>query len=150
MGMNVGSNDDDDVLLDVNMTPLIDVMLVLIIMFIITIPIPNNAININLPNGAPPPQSNEKPPEIINLKLDAQGKIFWNGQPVENKQALENLFMTVSKKSEQDQIKLQPDRMTEYKQVAMVMAMAQRLNITELRVTLRFNLVEKKSAFHFL
>ena len=105
MGMNVGSHDDDDVLLDVNMTPLIDVMLVLIIMFIITIPIPNNAININLPNGAPPPQSNEKPPEIINLKLDAQGKIFWNGQPVENKQALENLFMTVSKKSEQDQIK---------------------------------------------
>lgn len=134
MGMNVGSNDDDDVLLDVNMTPLIDVMLVLIIMFIITIPIPNNAININLPNGAPPPQSNEKPPEIINLKLDAQGKIFWNGQHVENKQALENLFMTVSKKSEQDQIKLQPDRMTEYKQVAMVMAMAQRLNITKIGI----------------
>jgi biopolymer transport protein ExbD len=134
MGMNVGSHDDDDVLLDVNMTPLIDVMLVLIIMFIITIPIPNNAININLPNGAPPPQSNEKPPEIINLKLDTQGKIFWNGQPVENKQALENLFMTVSKKSEQDQIKLQPDRMTEYKQVAMVMAMAQRLNITKIGI----------------
>jgi len=134
MGMNIGSHDDDDVLLDVNMTPLIDVMLVLIIMFIITIPIPNNAININLPNGAPPPQSNQKPPEIIDLKLDAQGKIFWNGQPVENKQALENLFMTVSKKSEQDQIKLQPDRMTEYKQVAMVMAMAQRLNITKIGI----------------
>ena len=133
MGMNVGSN-DDDVMLDVNMTPLIDVMLVLIIMFIITIPIPNNAININLPNGAPPPQSNEKPPEIINLKLDAQGKIFWNDQPVENKQALENLLMTVAKKSEQDQIKLQPDRMTEYKQVAMVMAMAQRLNITKIGI----------------
>jgi biopolymer transport protein ExbD len=134
MGMNVGSNDDDDVMLDVNMTPLIDVMLVLIIMFIITIPIPNNAININLPNGTPPPQSNEKPPEIINLKLDAQGKIFWNDQPVENKQALENLLMTVAKKSEQDQIKLQPDRMTEYKQVAMVMAMAQRLNITKIGI----------------
>ncbi|NCI77648.1 ExbD/TolR family protein [Acinetobacter kanungonis] len=134
MGMNVGSNDDDDVMLDVNMTPLIDVMLVLIIMFIITIPIPNNAININLPNGAPPPQSNEKPPEIINLKLDAQGNIFWNDQPVENKQALENLLMTVAKKSEQDQIKLQPDRMTEYKQVAMVMAMAQRLNITKIGI----------------
>ena len=134
MGMNVGSNDDDDVMLDVNMTPLIDVMLVLIIMFIITIPIPNNAININLPNGTPPPQSNEKPPEIINLKLDAQGKIFWNDQPVENKQALESLLMTAAKKSEQDQIKLQPDRMTEYKQVAMVMAMAQRLNITKIGI----------------
>ncbi|EMQ7166234.1 biopolymer transporter ExbD, partial [Acinetobacter baumannii] len=45
MGMNVGSNNDDDVMLEVNMTPLIDVMLVLIIMFIITIPAPNNAIN---------------------------------------------------------------------------------------------------------
>lgn len=134
MGMNVGSNDDDDVMLDVNMTPLIDVMLVLIIMFIITIPIPNNAININLPNGAPPPQSKDKPPEIINLKLDAQGKIFWNDQPVENKQALESLLMMVAKKSEQDQIKLQPDRMTEYKQVAMVMAMAQRLNITKIGI----------------
>lgn len=134
MGMNVGSNDDDDVMLDVNMTPLIDVMLVLIIMFIITIPIPNNAININLPNGAPPPQSNEKPPEIINLKLDAQGNIFWNDQPVENKQALESLLMTAAKKSEQDQIKLQPDRITEYKQVAMVMAMAQRLNITKIGI----------------
>jgi biopolymer transport protein ExbD len=134
MGMNVGSNDDDDVMLDVNMTPLIDVMLVLIIMFIITIPIPNNAININLPNGAPPPQSNEKPPEIINLKLDVQGKIFWNDQPVENKQALERLLMTVAKKSDQDQIKLQPDRMTEYKQVAMVMAMAQRLNISKIGI----------------
>lgn len=55
MGMNVGSNQDDDVMLDVNMTPLIDVMLVLLIMFIITIPLPNNSININLPNGTPQP-----------------------------------------------------------------------------------------------
>lgn len=54
MGMNVGSNQDDDVMLDVNMTPLIDVMLVLLIMFIITIPLPNNSINIDLPNGTPP------------------------------------------------------------------------------------------------
>ena len=50
MGMNVGSNQDDDVMLDVNMTPLIDVMLVLLIMFIITIPLPNNSIKIDLPN----------------------------------------------------------------------------------------------------
>lgn len=60
--------------------------------------------------------------------------IFWNDQPVEDKQALEGLLMTVAKKAEQDQIKLQPDRMTEYKQVAMVMAMAQRLNITKIGI----------------
>ncbi len=76
----LGSNqDDEDVMLDVNMTPLIDVMLVLLIMFIITIPLPNNAININLPNGTPPPVQ-EKPPEIVELRLDAQGKMFWNEQ----------------------------------------------------------------------
>ena len=92
MSMNVGSNkDDDEVMLDVNMTPLIDVMLVLLIMFIITIPIPNNSVNIDLPNGAPP-LTNEKPPEPITLKIDAKGKISWNGQPVENKQALEVMF----------------------------------------------------------
>jgi biopolymer transport protein ExbD len=61
----------------------------------------SSSYNINLPNAALPPQSDEKPPEIINFKLDVQGQIFWNEQPVENKQALESLFMTVAKKSEQ-------------------------------------------------
>ena len=134
MGMNVGSNkDDDDVMLDVNMTPLIDVMLVLLIMFIITIPIPNNSVNIDLPNGAPP-LSNEKPPEPITLKIDAKGKISWNGQPVENKQALEVMFAGVAQQKEQDTIKVQPDKLTEYKDVAMVMAAAQRLNVRKIGI----------------
>ena len=134
MGMNVGANkDDDDVMLDVNMTPLIDVMLVLLIIFIITIPIPNNAINIDLPNGAPPP-TNEKPPEPVTLRIDPQGKVFWNDQAVENKQALEVLFAGVAQKSDQDPIKVQPDKLTEYKDVAMVMAAAQRLNVKKIGI----------------
>jgi biopolymer transport protein ExbD len=133
MAMNVGSNKDDDVMLDVNMTPLIDVMLVLLIMFIITIPIPNNAININLPNGNPPPNQ-DQPPEPINLRIDPQGKIFWNNQAVENKQALEVLLASVAQKSDQDQIKVQPDQFTEYKDVAMVMATAQRLNVKKIAI----------------
>ena len=134
MSMNVGSNkDDDDVMLDVNMTPLIDVMLVLLIMFIITIPIPNNSINIDLPNGNPPPTT-EKPPEPVNLKIDAQGKIFWNDQPVANKQALEALFSGVAQQKDQDTIKVQPDKLTEYKDVAMVMAAAQRLNVKKIGI----------------
>lgn len=132
MAMNVGSN-DDDVMLEVNMTPLIDVMLVLLIMFIITIPIPNNSINIDLPNGVPPP-STEKPPEPVNLRIDAQGQVFWNGQPVANKQALEVLFAGVARQADQDTIKVQPDKMTEYKQVAMVMAAAQRLNVKKIGI----------------
>ncbi|MCL6231312.1 MULTISPECIES: biopolymer transporter ExbD [Acinetobacter] len=134
MGMNVGSDKDDDVMLDVNMTPLIDVMLVLLIMFIITIPIPNNSINIDLPNGTPPP-TNEKPPEPVTLRIDAQGKLFWNGQPVANKQALETLFAGVAQQADQDTIKVQPDKMTEYKDVAMVMAAAQRLNVKKIGVS---------------
>ena len=134
MGMNVGSDKDDDVMLDVNMTPLIDVMLVLLIMFIITIPIPNNSINIDLSNGTPPP-TNEKPPEPVTLRIDAQGKLFWNGQPVANKQALETLFAGVAQQADQDTIKVQPDKMTEYKDVAMVMAAAQRLNVKKIGVS---------------
>ncbi|WP_168379575.1 MULTISPECIES: ExbD/TolR family protein [Acinetobacter] len=134
MGMNVGSDKDDDVMLDVNMTPLIDVMLVLLIMFIITIPIPNNSINIDLPNGTPPP-TNEKPPEPVTLRIDAQGKLFWNGQPIANKQALETLFAGVAQQADQDTIKVQPDKMTEYKDVAMVMAAAQRLNVKKIGVS---------------
>ena len=134
MSMNVGSNKyDDEVMLDVNMTPLIDVMLVLLIMFIITIPIPNNSVNIDLPNGAPP-LSNEKPPEPITLKIDAKGKIAWNGQPVENKQALEVMFAGVAQQKEQETIKVQPDKLTEYKDVAMVMAAAQRLNVRKIGI----------------
>jgi biopolymer transport protein ExbD len=134
MGMNVGSNQsDDDVMMEVNMTPLIDVMLVLLIMFIITIPLPNNSININLPNGTPPP-TNDKPPEIVELRLDAQGRIFWNEQAVANRQALEVLFQNVSQKADQDQIKIKADRATEYKHIAMVMATAQRLEVTKIGI----------------
>lgn len=135
MSMNVGldQGQDDDVMLEVNMTPLIDVMLVLIIMFIITIPTPNNAININLPNGTPPP-TQEKPPEIIDLRVDATGQVFWNDQAVADRIALDNLFRSVSLKKEQDQIKLKPDPQAEYKNVAMVMAMAQRLGVTKIGI----------------
>ncbi|WP_159138567.1 MULTISPECIES: biopolymer transporter ExbD [unclassified Acinetobacter] len=133
MGMNVGSNQDDDVMLDVNMTPLIDVMLVLLIMFIITIPLPNNSINIDLPNGTPP-VTDEKPPELVELRLDAQGKMFWNEQPVESPQALEILFQTVARNADQDQIKIKADRATEYKHIAMVMASAQRLDVKKIGI----------------
>ena len=133
MGKNVGSNQDDDLMLDVNMTPLIDVMLVLLIMFIITIPLPNNSINIDLPNGTPP-VTDKKLPELVELRLDAQGKIFWNEQPVANTQALENLFRIVAQKADQDQIKIKADRATEYKHIAMVMAAAQRLEVKKIGI----------------
>ncbi len=82
-------------------------LLVLIFLFIITAcrSAPNNAININLPNGTPPP-TNEKPPEIIDVRIDAAGKVFWNNQQVSDRKALETLFQGVVAKKDQDQIKL--------------------------------------------
>jgi biopolymer transport protein ExbD len=68
------------------------------------------------------------------LRIDPQGKIFWNNQEVENKQALEVLLASVAQKSDQDQIKVQPDQFTEYKDVAMVMAAAQRLNVKKIAI----------------
>ncbi len=84
MGMNVGTSsadDDGDVMVDINTTPLIDVMLVLLIMFIITIPIQTHAVKMNTPipnNAAPPP----KPPEIIRVDIDFDGTIGWNGEVI--------------------------------------------------------------------
>ena len=135
MGMNVGpKSGEDDVMLDVNMTPLIDVMLVLLIMFIITIPIPNNAININLPNGAPPPLTDQKPPETINLRAEARGRLFCHDQAVADRQALKVLFESVAQKADQDQIKFKPDPQAEYKNIAMVMALAQQSKVTKIGI----------------
>src|SRR5437899_3671104 len=84
MGMNVsssgGSAADPEPMMEMNMTPLIDVMLVLIIMLIITIPIQNHAVNLNMPTGAPPPQL--VPPEVITIDVDFDGTVLWNGAVV--------------------------------------------------------------------
>ena len=83
MGMNMSSGSGGDVepMMEMNMTPMIDVMLVLIIMFITTLPVANHAVNLNMPNNtpsAPPPE----PPEVIKIDVDFDGTISWNGEVV--------------------------------------------------------------------
>ena len=80
MGMNVGSGDgsgDPEVMVDINTTPLIDVMLVLLIMLIITIPIQTHAVKLNMPVGNPPPPT--EPPEVVTIEVDFDGTVLWNG-----------------------------------------------------------------------
>ena len=132
MGMTPSKQSDDDVMLDVNMTPLIDVMLVLIIMFIITIPIQNDAININMPN--PSNQPNDEPPQLVTVKVQPDGTITWNGEVVHGKDALEQKFRLVANKPKQDQVQIRPELTTPYKDVAMVMAAAQRNGVTNMGV----------------
>ena len=81
MAMNVGNDSgDDEVMIDINTTPLIDVMLVLLIMFIITIPIQTHAVKMNMPIG--PASAPPVPPEIIRIDVDFDGTIGWNGELV--------------------------------------------------------------------
>jgi biopolymer transport protein ExbD len=132
MGMNVGSGgDDDEVVVDINTTPLIDVMLVLLIMFIITIPVQTHAVKMNMPvpNNAPPPP---KPPEIIRIDVDFDGTIGWNGQIVADRADLEARLQQVAAMPDQPEVHLRPNKLVTYRYVAMVMASAQRLGVTKI------------------
>ena len=132
MGMNVGSGgSEDDVMMDINTTPLIDVMLVLIIMLIITIPIQTHAVKMNMPVG--PSSAPPKPPEIIRIDVDFDGTIGWNGTVVTKDELINNLAQTAAL-PDQPEVHLRPNKLVSYKVVAMVMANAQRLGVTKIGI----------------
>ena len=130
MGMNVGSAAEDEVMMDINTTPLIDVMLVLLIMFIITIPIQTHAVKMNMPIGpsAPPP----KPPEVVRIDVDFDGTIGWNGEIIPDRATLEAKLLGIAAMADQPEVHLRPNKLVTYKYVAMVMASAQRLGVTKI------------------
>jgi biopolymer transport protein ExbD len=129
MAMQVGEHSSDEVMIDINTTPLIDVMLVLIIMLIITIPIQTHAVKMNMPiaPSAQPP----KPPEIVRIDIDFDGTIGWNGTVVEKDELLTRLAQ-VAQMPDQPEVHLRPNKLVTYKVVAMVMANAQRLGVTKI------------------
>ena len=89
MAMSVGSSSggEPEVMMDINTTPLIDVMLVLIIMLIITIPVQLHSVNLNMPVGTPPPPLKE--PVVVTVDIDFDGTVLWNGETVPDRGALE-------------------------------------------------------------
>lgn len=134
MAMNVGSTEsaggDPEVVVDINTTPLIDVMLVLLIMLIITIPMQTHAVKLDLPQGNPPPPP--VPPQVVTVDVDFDGTILWNGDPVPDEQQLQARFTNAALQPDQPEIHLKPNRLAPYKYVAHVMADAQRLGMTKL------------------
>lgn len=102
MGMNIpaGSDQDPEVLVEINTTPLIDVMLVLLIMLIITIPIQSHAVKMNMPVGTPPPVV-KAPPPVVELDVDFDGTISWNGAPVADLADLDQHLKTVAAQADQ-------------------------------------------------
>jgi biopolymer transport protein ExbD len=121
---------EDDTIIDINTTPLIDVMLVLLIMLIITIPVQMHSVQMDMPRdvAAVPPQK----PEIIDLDIDFDGTISWNGAVVPTRAALEERLRAAAAANPQPELHLTPHRLVKYASVAMVLAEAQRLGVTRI------------------
>jgi len=132
MAMNVGGGGgkEPDVILDINTTPLIDVMLVLLVMLIITIPIQLHSVNLNMPIGTPPPPLEQ--PVVVTIDVDFDGTIYWNGEILANATVLNEKLTSAAAMPVQPEVHLRPNKLAEYKDVVLVMAAAQRLGVTKL------------------
>jgi len=131
MAMSVGGGGaEPDVMVDINTTPLIDVMLVLLIMLIITIPIQLHSVNLNMPAGNPPPPTKE--PVVVTIDIDFDGTVLWNGEAMANRAALEAKLQQAAATPDQPEVHIRPNKLVEYKSVAAVLASAQRLGVTKL------------------
>jgi biopolymer transport protein ExbD len=133
--MNVGTgggSGEPDVMIDINTTPLIDVMLVLLVMLIITLPIQLHSVNLNMPVGNPPPPLVK--PEVLKIDIDNQGRIWWNGEVLPDRASLEEKLAGASQQPVQPELHLRPDKAAKYEVVAAVLASAQRLGLTKIGI----------------
>jgi len=121
-----------DVIVDINTTPLIDVMLVLLIMLIVTIPIQTHAVKLNMPlatASAPP-----APPQVVTIDIDFDGTLAWNGDVLGGRAELEERLRNAAAMQEQPELHLRPNKLVKYGNVAMVMASVQRLGLTKVGI----------------
>ncbi len=117
-------------MMEVNMTPLIDVMLVLIIMLIITIPKQNDVLNLNMPTVL---NSNAKP-DFVTVEIDADGTVLWGGTVLQNRKELEDKLSALVRAGNTTSLQLRPHKLVDYKFVASVMSSAQRLRVKHMGI----------------
>lgn len=130
MGMSVGSGGEGAPMMEMNTTPLIDVLLVLIVMLIVTLPIMTHAVKLDMPPPDTIPPETE--PVLITITIDYDGTIIWNDTTVPNLATLERYFRIESQKVPQPQVAIRPDARARYDTVAQVMASAQRNRIEKM------------------
>jgi len=133
MSMNVASSssDEPEVLMDINTTPLIDVMLVLLVMLIITIPIQLHSVNLEMPVGTPP--ANNIKPEKVQIDIDERSVVYWQGLPV-TAQELETHMSTLAQATVQPEIHLRPNKAASYAVFANVLSSTKRLGLNKIAV----------------
>ncbi|MEY8875684.1 MAG: ExbD/TolR family protein [Leptothrix sp. (in: b-proteobacteria)] len=122
MAMQLGataSGADPEPIMDINTTPLIDVMLVLLVMLIITIPIQLHAVNLNLPVGTPPAAPVK--PEVVRVDIDARSQVFWNGSAVASRADLQARLKEAAAQPVQPEVHLRPNKQARYLNFAEVM-----------------------------
>jgi biopolymer transport protein ExbD len=132
MAMSVSTTGEGEVMVEMNTTPLIDVMLVLLTLLIITLPIQTHAVKLDMPapNSTPPTVM----PETVELGVDFDGTITWNSVPVD-RGTMDAYFLDAAKKDPQPEIHVNPNRLAKYDAVAKVLADAQRLGVTHIGFT---------------
>jgi biopolymer transport protein ExbD len=122
--MAFGTQDDtDEVMNEINMTPLVDVMLVLLIIFIVTVPVMKHSVDIELPRASNRPQ--EARPNTARLTVDAQGVYYWNDRRVEEQELARTLKVEAAR-TPQPELHIRADREVRYERVAQALALAQR------------------------
>ena len=120
---------DDDIISEINMTPLVDVMLVLLIIFMITMPVLTQSVLVELPQASAEPTTTQ--PESIAISVLRDGAVQWNSEPVSAVQ-LQQKLMQIAELPQQPPLQLMADKAVEYQHVLTVMALAQQLGITRL------------------
>ncbi|MDP2371444.1 ExbD/TolR family protein [Rhodoferax sp.] len=124
--------DGPEVTSGMNITPLIDVLLVLLVMIIITIPIQLHSMNMELPVGLAPPPAVD--PLVVKINVDAASRVRWNGEPVADRTSLEQRLAQAARLPDQPEIHVQADRATPYDTVAAILATSQRLGLQKIGV----------------
>ena len=123
MAMAAGGREEEP-MMEMNMTPLIDVLLVLLVMFIITIPVMTHAVKLDMPRATNAPSQVQ--PVIINLEIDFDGTVLWNGTPVPDFETLDAYFRREAAVDPQPELHIRPSKRVDYDVVARVLASAQR------------------------
>ena len=134
MGMNVGnasSSGEPEMMMEINTTPLIDVMLVLLVMLIITIPIQLHSVELEMPVGTPP--VNLIKPEKVQIDIDEKSTVYWQGLPV-TAQELDEKMQAVTAQGQQPEVHIRPNKVSQYAVFANVLSSSKRLGLTKIAV----------------
>lgn len=130
MQIKAGTEPDPEPMVDINTTPLVDVLLVLLVMLIITIPIQLHSVNLEMPgtNTPPPPVQ----PQIVQIDITPAGQYLWNGEMLTDRGALDQKLREAAAQPEQPEIHLRPDRRAKYENVAAALSSAQGLGLQKI------------------